>query len=173
MGRAEDHRLRPVGDLPPHVVEVGLVPGERARDDARAREHDRDRVRLEGRLGHDDLVAPLERRERQEPEQLVGAVAEDELLGPDAEPSGEGLAQREGTPVGVEVDARRLARDRGDDAGRGPERVLVGRQADELGKAELGREPLWRRPGLVRDDGIEDVAPDVSHGPILVSLRRI
>src|SRR5947209_7899705 len=48
---------------------------------------------------------------------IVGAVAEDELLGPDAEPSGEGLAQRVGTPVGVEVDARRLARDRGDDAG--------------------------------------------------------
>ena len=117
MGRAEDDRLRPVGDLPPHVVEVGLVPGERARDDARGRERDRGRVRLERRLGHDHLVAPLERGERQEAEQLVGAVAGDELLGPDAEAAAERLAERSGAAVGIQVHARRLAGDRGDDAG--------------------------------------------------------
>src|SRR5207253_1627545 len=127
--RAEDHGLRPTGDLPAHVFEVSLVPGERACDDPRAREGGRGRVRLEGGLGDDDLVAPLERRERHERDQLVGAVADDELLGCDAEPPGEGLTQREGAAVGVEVHARRLVRDRGDDARRRAEGVLVRRQA--------------------------------------------
>jgi len=171
--RAEDHGLRPPGDLPAHVVEVGLVPGERARDDPRAREDGRGRVRLEGGLGDDDLVATLERRERHERDQLVGAVADDELLGRDAEPLGEGLTQREGATVGVEVHARRLVRDRGDDARRGSEGVLVRRQAHELRQAELRREPLEGLPRVVRGHPVEDGAPDVPHGPILVSLRRI
>ena len=81
------------------------------------RKRDRGRVRLERRLGHDHLVAPLERGERQEAEQLVGAVAGDELLGPDAEAAAERLAERSGTAVGIQVHARRLAGDRGDDAG--------------------------------------------------------
>ena len=117
MRRAQHHRFRPAADLPTDVVEVGLVPGERAQDGSRAREHDRRRVRLEGGLGDDDLVARLERRERHEPDQLVGAVADDELVGPDAEPPGEGVAQRDGAAVGVEVHARRLARDRVENVG--------------------------------------------------------
>ena len=173
VGRAEHDRRRPVGDLPPHVLEVGRVAGEWARHGAGARDRGRDAVGLERRLGHDDLVAGLERGPRDEPDQLVGAVADEELAGRDVEAPGERRAERGGAAVGIEVDARGLARDRLDDARRGAERVLVGGEARELRDPELRGELLEGLARVVGDEGAETLAPDLPHGLILVTPRAI
>ena len=173
MRRAEHHRLRPIRHLAAHVVQVGVVLGERARDDAGAGERRPERVRLEGGLRHDHLVAGLEGRRRDERDQLVRAVADDELVGPDAEAPRQSLAQGGRAAVGIEVHARRLARDSGHGPWRGAEGVLVGREPDEVGPPELFGEPLERRARVVGGKRVEDRPPESSHAVILVSLHRI
>ena len=54
-----------------------------------------------------------------------------------------------------------------------PELVRLSANENPLGQAELGRELGEGLPGVVRGHPVEDRAPDGSHGPILVSLRRI
>jgi len=162
-----------VGHLAAHVVQVGVVPGERAGHDAGAGERRPDRVRLERGLRHDHLVTRLECRRRDQRDQLVRAVTEDDLIGPDAETPRQRVAQGGGAAVGVEVDARRLAHDGGHGPRRGAEGILVGREPDEIGPTELVGQALERRPRVVGDERVEDGAPESSHPVILVSLRRI
>jgi hypothetical protein len=144
------------------VVEVRLVAGQRAGDEPGAGQRHRGRVRLERGHRHDDLVAGLEGGERQEADELVGAVADHELGGGDAEPPAQRGAQRDAAAVRVEVRARGLAPDRLDHAGRRPQRVLVGRQAHQLGEAELAHQRLERLARIVGGDLVQHRAPQPS-----------
>jgi hypothetical protein len=70
------------------------------------------------------------------------------------------------------MDSRRLAADRLDDARRGAQRVLVGREADDLVQAELGHQRFQRLAGFVGDDGLDGGAPDRSHRRIVRQAIR-
>ena len=146
-------------DPAPHVVEVGVVSGERARHRAGAAEQGHRRVGLERGVRQHDLVARFQRRRPDHRQELVGAVADDDLLGRHAQAPAEGLAQRGAAPVGIEVRAARLPRDGRHHARRGAQRALVGRQPHQLREPELRGQGLERLAGLVRGDAVENGSP--------------
>jgi hypothetical protein len=162
VGRAEDHGLRARRHAPAHVVQVGLVAGQRAAADPGPGQGGRRAVGLERGDGHDHLVARIEGGQRDEPDQLVGAVADDDLRGRDPQPAGQRLAQGEAAAVGIEVHAVGLAADGVDHPGGRPQGVLVRRQADQLGEAQLGCQRLQGLAGIVGRDAVEDRSPQAS-----------
>ena len=162
--RAQDHRLGPRGDLRLHVVQVRLVAGQWAGAHPRAGQRDRRRVRLERRRRHHDLVAGVEGGQRDHADELVGAVADDDLVRRHPEAAAERGAHGRGAAVGIEVDAGRLATDRLDHAGRRSQRVLVGGEADQLVETELVLERIEGFAGVVGGDALDDRTPQLSHG---------
>ena len=81
-------------DARQHVVEIDPVVAERARHDQAAGQLGGGRVRLERGLRHDHLVARDRASARdEERDDLVAAVAEDELGGREPERLGDGLAR--------------------------------------------------------------------------------
>jgi hypothetical protein len=62
-------------------------------------------------MRHHDLVARLECRQRDQRDELVGAVADDDLPGRHAERARERVAQRGAAAIRVEMHVRRLAAD--------------------------------------------------------------
>src|SRR5690606_30365243 len=93
------------------------------------------------------LVAGAEEGLGDQLEDLVGAAAEDELLGPHAELRGEPLAQPEARAVGIAVHAAERGADRLDGLRRGAERVLVGGELDHALQAQLALDLLDRLAG--------------------------
>jgi hypothetical protein len=169
VGRAQDHRLRARRHAAEHVVQIGVVAGQRTLAQLGPRQRDRRRVGFERGRRHHDLVAGVEGGERHQRDQLVGAVTDDELPGLDAEAHGQRLAQREATAVGIEVDPARLAANGLDHARRGTERVLVRRQPGQLGQAQLAHERFQRLAGVVRREPIQNGAPQLSQTRLLLS----
>ena len=172
-GEAEHHRLRAVGEPAPHVVQVGVVGGERARHDAGAGQRRPDRVGLEGGLRHDHLVAGLERRRRHQRDQLVGAVADHELVGPGAEAVRQRFAQRGRAAVGVEVNARGLARDGGHGPRRGPRGFSLAESRTMSARPSSAARLSSGGPGSYRVRTSRTGRQRRRTRSILVSLRRI
>ena len=105
---ADHHDARALGDRGGHRVEVVDEIGvERHRDRRGAHALRHDRVHRERRPREDGFVAGPEERLRDQLQQLVGAAAEDELLGRDAELLDELRAQREARAVRIAMHARR------------------------------------------------------------------
>ena len=59
------------------------------------------------------------------------------------------------------------------ETGTPPERLAAQLGLPELVRLSANENPLGPSPRVVRGHPVEDGAPDVPHGPILVSLRRI
>jgi len=126
--RAEEDGLGARGDARQDVVEVGVVALERASDGRGAREARLDVVGLEGRVRHQDLVVGLEGRARDEPQDLVAAVAGDDPAGRNTQPPPDRFAERRRAAVRVEVGARGFTAQRFDDHRRRAQGALVGRE---------------------------------------------
>src|SRR5690606_17277981 len=90
-----------------------------------------------------------EERLGDELEDLVGAAAEDELLGTHAELRGEPLAQPEAGAVGIAMHAVERGADRFERLRRGAERVLVRGELHDAVQAELALDLLDRLAGHV------------------------
>src|SRR5262245_54887293 len=108
----------------------------------------------------DHLVPGVEGCPTDEREQLVGAIADDDLGGGDAQTRRQRLAQCGRAPIGVEVDTRGFARDGLDDAWRWAERALVGRKPDEVRPTEIERQRLQGSARIVRRDAVDGGTPD-------------
>jgi hypothetical protein len=89
-------------------------------------------------------------------DELVGAVAHDDVLGGEAVTPRQRHPKIVGAAVGVAVEMAQRVRDRLEHPLRGRERILVGGELDDVGEAELALELLDGLPGLVGGDP-EDV----------------
>ena len=171
--RAQHDGLRSRRQSAGHVVQIGLVLRQRAWNHPGGHQLDHGRVGLEGGLGDDYLVARFQGCPTDEREQFVGAVTDDDLGGGDTQPRCQRLAQRGRATVRVEVDAGGLARNRLDDARRGAERALIGRQPDQVGPAQIGGERLQWPARVIRGNTVDRSTPNASHLGIVISPRPI
>ena len=105
-------------------------------------------------LGSDHLVAGPQEGVAEKLDDLVGAVAEEDVFAPAAEFCRDGLAQVISAAVGIELGAVECAPHRRERLGRGAEGVFVGGQLDDLpGRdAEFAGEVLDGLAGLVTDE---------------------
>src|SRR5262249_28734252 len=108
------------------------------------------------------LVIGVDQRADEQCDDLVAAVAEEQLGGRDPERLGDGLGECWRPAVWIEMDARGLATDRIDSQGRGPYWILVVRQPKN-GLAQLGGERIERRRHDVGLDLGEDRTPARGH----------
>src|SRR5215472_8648359 len=164
--RAEEDHFCPRRHARTQVVEIRLVASQGARHDRGAGEPRLDRVRLEGRVRHEDLVARLEGGVRDERDDLVTAVAHDDPVRPDAEPLRNSLPQLRRARVGVEMSARGLAPKRFHYLRRRSERIFVGGESPQGGQAQLCLERFERLACLIWSHCGECVAPYSFHGSL-------
>ena len=132
VGEEEDARAR--RDRREHGVEVGGEAGIGHLDRVGPEELGHELVDCKRVAGHDDLVAGAEEGVTDELDDLVGAVAQDDVfpLEPGTQALGNRAAEFVTAAVGVEVGtlqsaAHRLQRLRGR-----PQRVLIGSEFDDL-----------------------------------------
>ena len=130
------------------------------RDGAHAEKLGHERVDREGVAHGDDLVnAGTGEGVEEQLDDLVGAVAEDDVLAREAELLRDGVPEMEAAAVGIEMGALQLLAHRGHGEGRRAEGILVGGELDhEPGvEPELARDIIDRLARLVRDE-IEQLA---------------
>ena len=155
VGRGEEDEARLRRDGAQHRGQIGREVDIVDHDGADAEELRHQRVDGEGVPRGDDLVdaGPGEGVEKQL-DDLVGAVAEHDVLLAEAEFLRDGVAQVEAAAIGVEVGALDLLVHRGHGERGGPERVFVGGELDDGGgvEAELARDVIDRLARLVRDE---------------------
>ena len=155
-------------------VEAVLLEGH---DDADAAHGlDDHRVYHEGGVRDDDLLPGAHERPHEELDELVGPVAQDNVVGVDPMAPGECVAQVEAAAVGIAVQLAECGRDGLLDALRGRQRVLVGGELDGVLDAQLALELLDGLPRLIRGDA-EDVVvgerfPGGGHGRLLMRPDR-
>jgi hypothetical protein len=165
--RAQEDDLGPPGHALQQIVEVGLVGLERAQHGRGAGEPRLDRVRLEGRVRHENLVARLEGGARDDADDLVAAVAGHDPVRRDAQVSSDGFAKRRGAAVGIEMGSLGLFPQRFDDLGRRPEWIFVGGQPPERRQSHLLLDHFERFACLIWSHRPERLAPDPFHGCLL------
>ena len=124
------------------------LPPNRAVDDG---------IDREAVLRHDHLRAGRYQRVADELDDLVRAVAEDEVGGRHAEFGGELLLQVEGVAVRIEVHLGQRLAHGGQGQPRRAQRVFVGGQLDDVvgGQAEFARDFLDGAAGLIHRHGLE------------------
>ena len=152
-GEEDEARLRRDGAQ--HGVEVGREVDVVHDGGADAEKLRHERVDREGIARGDDLVdaGPREGVEEQL-DDLVGAVAEHDVLAPEAEFLRDGVAQVEAAAVGVKVNGFERLVHGLQRLGRGAERVFIRGELDDRGgvEAELARHVFHRLARLVRDE---------------------
>ena len=164
---AEEDDARPRTDGPDHRREIVREVAQRHAARHAARRLDDQAVDDERLVRQHRLVAGAEKAPHDEFQELVRAVADEDILRRDAVACGEPLRQMERGPVGVAMNVRQRGGQRGERARRGPERILVGRELDGAADAELALELLDGLPRRVRGQAphpLGDEAPDVAHG---------
>ncbi|KAI1691838.1 mycobacterial 4 TMS phage holin, superfamily IV domain-containing protein [Ditylenchus destructor] len=167
VGGANDDRASAIGDGIRHRIEVVTrVGGERDRDSGRSRDERQARVRLERPPRVDDLVVDGCRGEDQLMQDRHAAGGDVHLVGLDAVPRAEALAQPQRGGVGVTVDRRDVPH-RLDHRRQRVEGVLVARQLERIGSRLLAL--AVRRE---RGDGGADAGKDrVGHEDESTSAR--
>ena len=114
------------------------------------------RVHDERRVRDHRLLARAQEGPHDELDELVRAVAHDELVGGEAVAAGEGDPEVVGAAVRIPVEVRQGVGDGLEDALRGRQGVLVGGELDDIREAELALELLDGLARLVGRDA-EDV----------------
>ena len=121
-------------------------------DDRRGIENFRDE-RIDGKtkLRHHHLRAGREQRVADEFDDLVGAVAENQMGRGDAQFFGEFLFESKSVSVGIKVQAGQDFLHRGQGGGRGSKRIFVGRELDDArgGQAEFAGNIFNRTARLI------------------------
>ena len=160
--RRDVDELRARADRGEQPVEVVVVVDERhlARDCAELErvEH----VADEGRPRGDDLVARIERRDREVADQRVRAGAGDDVRRIDAVALGERAAEMERAAVGVAVELAGAPLHRLQGGRERAPRALVRRELDDAVEAELALDLLLRLPRLVRNEAVQGGAEEAS-----------
>ncbi len=149
VGDEDDAGLR--GDGLEHGWEVMAVVEGGDGNEASTEEVGDDGVDGEAVLRDDGIGVGVEEGVADEFEELIGAVAEEEVGGLDAEVAGEALLEVEGVAVGVEVDVGDGGVEGGDGFRGGAEGVFVGGEFDDLveGQAEFAGDLVDGAAGLV------------------------
>ncbi len=145
--------------MPVGLFGFGQVVAEIARrhgDEHATEQLSDNRVNGEAILGNDDFSARHDECVARKLDDLVGAVAEDQVLGAHAEFFGQPAFEVKGVAVGVEVEIVQDVLHRGERGGGWAERILIRSQFDDVrrGQAQLPGHFLNRAAGLVgRDAG--------------------
>ena len=117
-------------------------------------------------VGHHRLIAHADEGADDELDDLVRAVADDDLVGGHAQALRQAALQVEGRAVRVAVQVPERGRDRGQRLGRRTERVLVGGELDGAVDPEVALELLDRHARRIRrerPDPFRDEAAQVHH----------
>ena len=133
------------------MAEIVAVVHQRHLDRLRP-EHERDQlVDDKRRRRHDDLVARPQQRMAEQLDDLVRAVAHDELVRAEPFDLRQLLPQRKAPAVRVKLPLHQRLLRRRQRARRGPERVFIRGQLDEARRVEpeLARDILNRLAGLI------------------------
>jgi len=148
--RRNDDELGARRDRGDQGVDITRQLGGRRRGDEPAIHHlGREPVRQEAIHRGQDLIAGLACCDHELVQQVIGAVAEEDVVGVAAEPGRQAAAQRESGGIGIAMQLGQRRRQRRQRPGRRPERVLVRGDLDDPGDAELALELLDRFPRLV------------------------
>ena len=145
-----DARLRRDGFE--HRGQIVSVFFRRNRDDVRTEHFGDDGINRETELRHHHVVAGHEQRVRDELDDFVRAVAEDEIRRFDAEFGREFLFQVKRVAVGIKIHAGDGFLQRGDGERRRSERIFVRRDLDDRvgGQAKFARDFFNRSSRLIR-----------------------